>query len=307
MIPTQRRSTLDQKHLRTGLPGSEREGDKAALEASSHEGVVETVHGAEHAVWTRRIQPQRARAGSRVIAGLIGLGTLGSVLTASGGALSAQATGTASVPTSAGPALVDSVADDPFGPADLGAAPFGEMSALLEVTLFNIDVLTLTVRVGNETAAALADLVATTDRYEDEVADSVARVIFDAEAMWSRQVFERNVGYGRLLGAMRDSSRKAAEAGYISEAYSEEFAASLPSLFGFLEEDGVKEGDEIVILVRGETVRTLYRTRAGEVLLDESATSSEGRNGSVPSFFAPESDFRKRLVESLFAGRPPSE
>lgn len=289
MIPTQRRTSFDQKHLRVGLTGAERERDKAALQASSHEGVVETVHGAEHAASRRRFQPRPPTRPS-FVATVFTLITLAAWLGVAGGAAGAQV-----------------VSDDPFAPVDLGQEPFGEMSALLEVTILNIDVLTLTVRVGEETAAALAAQVARTERYEDDVADSVARVMLDAEAMWSRQVFERNVGYGRLLGAMRDSSRKAAEAGYISEAYSEEFAASLPILFGFLEEDGVKEGDEIILLVRGESVRTLYRTREGEVLLDQVATSAEGRNGSIPSFFAPRSDFRKRLVESLFASKRPSE
>lgn len=194
-----------------------------------------------------------------------------------------------------------------LSPPDLGITPYGEMEALLEVTIFNIDVLTLTVRVPERTASDLEAVIQDADRYDDALADSVARIILAADALWSRQEFERDVGYGRLLGAMRDSARKAAEAGYISQAYADEFASSLPGLFGFLEEDGVKEGDQILMLVRGNTVRTMYRTVDGDLLLDRSATSADGRNGSIPSFFAPKSDFRKRLVESLFAGGARSE
>lgn len=196
---------------------------------------------------------------------------------------------------------VPSSAQDPFTPTDLGNAPYGEMEALLEVTLFNIDVLTLTVRVDEDAASRLAAVASVYEDYEDALADSVSSIVFEADGLWSRQVFERNVGYGRLVDAMKGSAEDAVKAGYISESYASTFEASLPDLFGFLEEDGVKEGDQIYMLVRGDTVRTVYRTLDGQILLDRSATSHEGRNGSIPSFFAPESDFRKRLVESLLA------
>lgn len=231
--------------------------------------------------------------------GLFGIATVAPV------AAQAASTGT-TADSAAAASVVSTTQEDPLSPPDLGNAPYGEMEALLEVTLFNIDVLTLTVRVPDRTAAELEEVLQGADRYEDELADSVAQIILGADALWSRQEFERDVGYGRLLGAMRDSADKAAEAGFITEAYAEEFATSLPALFGFLEEEGVKEGDQILMLVRGDTVRTVYRTVDGRILLDESATSSEGRAGSIPSFFAPKSDFRKRLVESLLASGAPS-
>lgn len=193
------------------------------------------------------------------------------------------------------------VAEDPFG-SDVGANAAREMTALMEVTILNIDVLTLTVRVDAPTRARLDSLVAGR-RYSDELADSVAAVMLEADRMWARQVLHRDVSYGRMLGGMRETSEKAADAGYISAAYLERFSASLPELFGFLEEDGASEGDEIFFLVEGDSVRTLYRTVDGRVLLDRTAVDPEGRRGSVPSFFAPDTRFRKRLVESLTGER----
>jgi hypothetical protein len=189
-------------------------------------------------------------------------------------------------------------ADDPFDPAGLGQGPYEEMSALMEVTIFNIDVLTLTVRVSAETGDRLRRL--TEGRgYGDQLADSVAAVILTDDDLWARQVLERNVGYGRMLGGMRETMEKAADAGYVTTQYVVGFAERLPELFGFLEADGAKEGDAIFFRIRGDTVRTLYRTVAGDVLLDRSVVDGEARRGSIPSFFAPRTRFRKRLVESL--------
>lgn len=322
MIPTERRPALDQEEARIGSPGSECERDQPALEPAAHEDVVESVHGAEHVSAGGGTEPPAAFGrwpsaillafGLSMTAPMAGESARAIGLIDAGPAaygVAAPASGVRAVePQSVEAQAIDTVADeDPFAPAGLGEAPFGEMEALLEVTLFNIDVLTLTVRVPDDSAARLEALVADADGYEDELADSVGAIVFDADALWSRQEFERDVGYGRLIGAMEDSAEDAVKAGYITEAYAAEFAASLPELFGFLEDDGVKEGDQIYMLVRGDTVRTLFRTVDGRVLLDRSATSAEGRNGSIPTFFAPDSDFRKRLVESLLAERVPSE
>lgn len=194
-------------------------------------------------------------------------------------------------------------AADAFDPDGLGQGPYQEMSALMEVTIFNIDVLTLTVRVAPRTGERLRALTEGR-RYSDELADSVAAVILAAEDLWARQVLERDVGYGRMLGGMRETVEKAAEAGYVTPEYVAGFAARLPELFGFLEADGAKEGDEIFFRIRGDTVRTLYRSAAGDVLLDRSVVDPEARRSSIPGFFAPNTRFRKRLVESLLNRSP---
>jgi len=197
----------------------------------------------------------------------------------------------------------DSVATtSPFEPEGFGTGPSEEMRALLEVTLFNIDVLTLTIRVAPETGTRLHALVDDREEYDEALADSVAAVMLGVEDAWARQVFERDVSFGRLTGGMLETAEKAAEAGWVSGEYVEEFAVRLPGLFGFLEERGAKEGDSIYFWLRGDEVRTVYQTVDGAVLLDELGVSAEGRLASIPSFFAPGTRFRKRLVESLLQG-----
>lgn len=203
-----------------------------------------------------------------------------------------------SAPPSAGAATAES--EDPFEPSGLAEGPFSEMSALMEVTLFKIDVLTLTVRVNAVTAERLRSLAAGRD-YSDELADSVSAVMLEVDDVWARQVFHRDVSLGRLVGGMRETAKKAAEAGFITQETFEDFSEGVPVWFGFLEETGAKKGDEILFVVRGDRLRTVYRTVDGRVLMDEEAEGEEARRASIPSFYAPGTRFRKRLVESLLA------
>jgi len=190
--------------------------------------------------------------------------------------------------------------DDPFDPSGLADGPFSEMSTLLEVTIFKIDVLTLTVRVNAATAERLQSLAEGRD-YSDELADSVSALMLDVDDAWARQVFHRDVSMGRFVGGMRETAKKAAEAGFITQETFEEFSEGVPVWFGFLKETGAKKGDEILFVVRGDRLRTVYRTVDGRVLMDEEAEGEEARRASIPSFYAPGTRFRKRLVESLLA------
>ncbi len=174
------------------------------------------------------------------------------------------------------------------------------MSALLEVTIFNIDILTLRVRVDVDTGARLRT-IARRSTYTEALADSVADAVLDAHELWASQTLHRGVGLGRLIGGMTETAEKAAAAGFISDRYVSEFKAGLPELFSFLREDGAQKGDVIVLHVIGDRVRTKYYSADGTLRLDRAGVSEEGRKASVPSFFAPGTRFRKRLVESLLS------
>jgi hypothetical protein len=210
-------------------------------------------------------------------------------------------------PTLAVMTLLDptgALAENPFAPAGLGSGPGQEMRALMEVTFLNIDVLTLTVRVSPKTGSQLRALTQDCE-YSEALADSVAAVILASDRLWARQVMHRDVGFSRMLGGMREVAEKATRAGYVSRNYFEKFSASLPELFGFLEKRGARKGDGIYFLTRGDTLRTLYRAVDGAILLDRSTVDREARRAGVPSFFAPETRFRTRLVESLLEPRRP--
>ena len=102
---------------------------------------------------------------------------------------------------------------------------------------------------------------------------------------------------------MRETAERAAEAGFITPEYFEQFSENVPIWFGFLEESGAKKGDEILFRIQGRRLRTAYRTADGRVLMDRAVEGDEATRASVPSFFAPGTRFRKRLVESLLFPR----
>ena len=173
-----------------------------------------------------------------------------------------------------------------------------ELSALLEVTIFNIDVLTLTVHLPADVGGRAVEQVRGR-RYSEPLADSVLAIVLSAPAAWSRQQFHRDVGMGRVLGGIRESTERAAEAGVVTAEYASEFNEALPEMFSFLEEEETREDDEIMLELRGDSVRTVYRRATGVTALDASTVSASARRGSVPAFFVPGSRFRRRLVESL--------
>jgi len=177
--------------------------------------------------------------------------------------------------------------------------PFSEMNALLEKTLFKVDVLTLQVRVSEETAAELARLVRGR-QYSNELADSVAALVLRERDAWARIEFQRNVSLSQLVDGIRDNMKEAVEAGLLEEEDFVTIMAAMPVWFGFLEVGGASRGDEILYRIRGDSLRTVYRTLSEEVLLDQVDVGPERRMAVLGSYFAPGSDFRKGLIRSLF-------
>ena len=176
-----------------------------------------------------------------------------------------------------------------------------QMQTLLEKTIFSVDVLWLTLRLEGETARQLRDLAARRP-LTGEAADSVARIAVDARCAVAQLDFVRDVSRDQFLDGIRDSARKAWEAGLLDEETYHFIDDASTSWYPFLRERGVREGDRMTYRIRGDTLRIQYRSADGETLLDDREVG-EGRSRSVlAGYFAPDSDFREGLVEDLFDG-----
>lgn len=182
---------------------------------------------------------------------------------------------------------------------DLADGPFSRMTALLERTIFKVDVLRLEMRFGEETAERLREVVTAPGRRE-VLADSAARVALGAPRARVRVRFVRDVGLERFLDGIRENLRPALEAGWMEEATYRLISDSLPVWYRPLEGRGVKEGDEMVYDIRGDTLRTTFRGRDREVLLDQTDVGPERTRAVLASYLAPGSDFREELLDSLF-------
>lgn len=174
------------------------------------------------------------------------------------------------------------------------------MRTLLEKTIFNVDVLWLTVDVRGEAAGRLRELQ---DQLREggglrgAVADSAAWAAVEATCAEAYLQFVRGTSRSRLLQAIRESTEAARAAGMIDAETYRFVDAGLPSWYPFLEDRGVREGDVMTYRIRGETLRIEYRSVDGEVLLDRTDVGTA--RSVLAGYFAPGSDFREGLLRSL--------
>lgn len=170
---------------------------------------------------------------------------------------------------------------------------------LYEATIFKVDVLTLEVRLGEEDALDIEEL-ADGRKYSDELADSIAHIATNSRDAWVLLKFERNTGFGRFLGGADKNTKKARDAGIIDSTTYEFVSKGMPVWYAFLEERGVKDGDEIYYRIRGDTLQIEFYGIEGELFLEYREVGPQHRLSVLGSYFVRGSDFRKGLIKSLF-------
>lgn len=192
--------------------------------------------------------------------------------------------------------------------ASLAQGPWSTMRMMLERTIFQVNVLELTVRLGPEAAERIAGL-ARSGVPRESFEDSVARIGARATDALARLDFRRTVSLGRFTRAVRSNLERAAAEGYLSEREATAIGDSIPRWFAFLGERPIREGDRIVYRIRGDTLRTLFLRAGGEQRLDQTDVGAHHRLAVLGSYFARGSDFREGLVGSLpsLPGSPAGE
>lgn len=187
----------------------------------------------------------------------------------------------------------------PADTASLATGPYSRMTTLLEKTLFQVNVAELTLRHDSSTAAELRRIVEGRE-YSDALADSVAAAVLAADRVHGRLGFRRDVELDRFLESVRSSMEAARDAGILEDSAYRSFRAELRGWYAALEGRGVREGDVTEYRVRRDTLRVIYRSDAGEVLIDRTDVGEPHRNAVLGGYLAPGGDFREGLVRSLF-------
>lgn len=190
----------------------------------------------------------------------------------------------------------------PVDTAGLGHGPNARMHMLLEKTLFQVDVLTLDVRLGSEETGRIEALLSGDRPSGDRLRDAVATVALEARDAWARIEFQRDVSLDQFLDGVRDNLRKATRAGVIEPRAFRGISDDLPRWYAFLEERGIHAGDRMYYRIRGDSLHTVYLAADGETLLDQVDVGPERRLSVLGGYFAPGSDFREKLVGSLLSG-----
>jgi hypothetical protein len=186
----------------------------------------------------------------------------------------------------------------------LGRAQFSRMHTKLEKTIFKVDVLAVDVWLGDEDAAQVERRVAGKS-YTNELAESVADVAIHSQDAFIRIEFLRDVSLEQFLDGVDENLRRVPEAGIIERSDYLMISERLPSWFGFLEEGGIRKGDQILYRIRGDSLTTQFLTVTGESLLDQTDVGPERRRAVLGSYFVRKSDFSEGLVRSLLESPEP--
>ena len=184
---------------------------------------------------------------------------------------------------------------------NLGSGPYASMGMLLEKSIFQVDILRLDVRFGPAATGQLDSLIAAAgpEADSDELSDAVAAVALEARDALTSIEFRRDVGLARFLQGIRDNLERAEEGGLITPEEYESISRALPEWYAFLRERGIESGDRMLQRIRGDSLRTVYISAAGDTLLDQSDEGAHRRLAVLGGYFAPGSDFREGLVDSL--------
>lgn len=181
----------------------------------------------------------------------------------------------------------------------LGKAPHSRMQMKLEKTIFKVDVLNVYVWLGEENAGRLGELVEGKS-YSDHLTDSVAAVALSSRNAYVRIEFLRDISLKQFLDGIDGNMRRLPKEDVLERSEYERISAGLPVWFDFLRERGIWEGDEVFYRIRGDTLRTIYRSVEGPIMLDQTDIGPASRLSVLGSYFVRGTDFRNGLVKSLF-------
>jgi hypothetical protein len=179
----------------------------------------------------------------------------------------------------------------------VGQSPFGHMHMLFERTIFNVDVLTLDICFDEATASRIA--MRAQDGRNDAADDSIAAAAIAAPNAVGRIRFLRGVSKNQFLDGIRGEQEKAVDAGLLSDSTFTMIGDSLPVWFDFLDDRGIHEEDRIFYVFRDDSLRTVYHGADGAVLLDRTDVGEQRRISVLATWYAPDSDFREPLLDSL--------
>ncbi len=183
-------------------------------------------------------------------------------------------------------------------PVPLPAAqPSLQLHMLLEKTIFQVDVLTLDLWLGPATARRLQEVLA--GKPGLAAGDSVAHVSTYSRDAWARITFLRGVGLESFLDGIVNNMQRAWRTGILTQSDFDMISRGLPQWFTPLREREIHAGDRLFYRIRGDTLRTVFQTTDGEILIDQTDVGPERRLSVLGSFLVEGSDFRAGLLRSL--------
>lgn len=186
--------------------------------------------------------------------------------------------------------------------SELATGPYSSMQTLLEKTIFQVNVVDLTLSYDSATAARIRSAAAGRG-YSEALADTVAAAVLDARVVDARLDFRRDIGLDRFLESVRSNMAAARDAGMLADSAFRRFEGRLRGWYSALEGRGVENGDITRYRIRGDTLRVLFRSAAGDTLIFRTSVGEQHRRAVIGGYLAPGVAFREGLVRSLYEGQ----
>lgn len=181
----------------------------------------------------------------------------------------------------------------------LASGPYSRMHMRLEKTILSVDVLRIEMRFDRQTQQRLQHL-ASGRRFADNFVAPIADAAIRAEQVFVDLAFERHVSLERWVEGVRESLEMARRSGLIPEERRRHVSDNLPRWFQAVAARGFEKGDHILYRGYPERMRTVLVSNQGAILVDQTDRGASPRRALLAGYFAPGTDFRKPLVQSLF-------
>ena len=178
--------------------------------------------------------------------------------------------------------------------------PHSAMHMLLEKTMFNVDVLTVDVRVGPRVYRRFVDVIGTNQRYSAQLGDALAKVAVDADDALVEVRYLRDISFEQWMEGVSENLDRAESAKLVTKDIRQRVQARVPVAFASIRARGYKDGDRLLYRVRAGSVRMVVVCENGKICVDTIDVDKDAPRVVMASYFAPKSDFREPLLRSLF-------
>ncbi|MFO7652404.1 MAG: hypothetical protein R6X25_01125 [Candidatus Krumholzibacteriia bacterium] len=131
------------------------------------------------------------------------------------------------------------------------------------------------------------------------LADALAGAVAGSQDARAQLVFRRAVGLERFLDEVIGDMRRAVRSGLLDAAAFDTVAAGLPVWLAPLRAQDIAAGDRFTYTIAGDTLRTIFQRRGGDVVIDQTDIGPAHRRSLLASFVAPGAGFRDDLLENL--------
>ena len=178
--------------------------------------------------------------------------------------------------------------------------PYSAMHMLLEKTVFNIDVLTVDVRVGKRVHRRFVEVIGANKQYSEPLSERLAKVALDADDALVEVGYLRDISFEQWMEGVIENLDRAEAAKLITEEVRQRVQERVPVAFAAIKERGYERGDRLLYRVRADLVRMVVVSEKGKIYVDTTDVDKDAPRVVMASYFAPKSDFRAPLLRSLF-------